>query len=123
MKTLLKVVIALALLNAVVRGGDVLWNYYQFKDAAARALLFGAKSTSQQLHMQIVETAMELQIPLKPEDLSVRWRTGHRVAEASYTQQVEFFPNYAYPVAFSFHVDTLAVGTPPSDDDYPPVNR
>jgi hypothetical protein len=121
MKTVLKLVIAVALLNAVVRAGDSAWNYYQLKDSAERALLFGSKSTSQQLHQQIMESAMDLQLPLKPEDLRVRWRTGRRVAEAQYTQQIEFLPSYPYPVVFSFSVDAVAVGTPPDDDDYPPV--
>jgi hypothetical protein len=121
MKTVLKLVIAVALLNAVVRGADSVWNYYQLKDAAERALLFGAQRTSQQVHQQIMERALELQLPLKPEDLFIRWATGRRIAEASYTQQVEFLPNYPYPVEFSFNVNTVVVGTPPDNDDYPPV--
>ena len=68
MKTVLKLVIAVALLNAVVRGADSLWNYYQLKDAAERALLFGSQRTSQQVHQQIMERALELDVPLKPED-------------------------------------------------------
>jgi len=121
MKTVLKLVIAVALLNAVVRGADSLWNYYQLKDAAERALLFGSQRTSQQVHQQIMERALELDVPLKPEDLSVRWTTGRRVAAAAYTQPVEFFPKYPYPIEFSFNVNTFTVGTPPDNDDYPPV--
>ena len=121
MKTVLKLVIAVALLNAVVRGADSVWNYYQLKDAAERALLFGAQRTSQQVHQQIMERALELELPLMPEDLSIRWASGRRIAEASYTQQVEFFPRYPYPVEFSFNVNTVVVGTPPDNDDYPPV--
>jgi hypothetical protein len=121
MKTVLKVVIAVALLNAVVRGADSAWHYYQLKDAAERALLFGSQRTSKQVHAQIMERALELQLPLNPEDLSVRWGNGRRIAEASYTQQIEFLPRYQYPVLFSFNVDTVAVGTPPANDDYPPV--
>jgi hypothetical protein len=121
MKTVLKIVIAVALLNAVVRGADSVWNYYQLKDAAERALLFGSQRTSQQLHAQIMERAEELQLPLEPEDLRVRWGTGRRIAEASYTQSVEFLPNYPYPVKFSFNVNTVVVGTPPDNDDYPPA--
>ena len=89
--------------------------------AAARALLFGARRTSQQVHAEIMERALELRLPLKPEDLSVRWGTRRRIAEASYTQQVQFFPSYPYAVPFSFNVDTDVVGTPPDNDDYPPV--
>jgi hypothetical protein len=122
MKTVFKLVIAVALLNAVVRGADSVWNYYQLKDAAERALLFGSARTSQQVHAQIMERAGELQLPLKAEDLSVRWGTGRRIAEAAYTQQVELLPNHPYPIQFSFNVDTVVVGTPHDNDDYPPVH-
>ena len=107
MKTVLKLVIAVALLNAVVRGADSAWNYYQLKDAAQRALLFGAQVSSRQIHEQIMERAGELRVPLMPNDLIVSWRAGRRIAEASYTQQIEFFPRYRYPVLFSFNVDTV----------------
>jgi hypothetical protein len=119
MKTVLKLVIAIALLNAVVRGADSAWNYYQLKDAAERALLFGTQASSKQIHEQIMERAVELRVPLMPEDLTVSWRAGRRIAEASYTQQIEFFPRYNYPVLFSFNVDTVSVGTPPDDESYP----
>ena len=123
MKAVLKLVIAVALLNAVVRGADSAWNYYQLKDAAQRALLFGAQASSKQLHEQIMGRAGELQIPLNPQDLTVSWRSGRRIAEASYTQQIEFFPRYRYPVLFSFDVDAVSVGTAPDDESYPPVRK
>jgi hypothetical protein len=122
MKTVLKLVVAIAMVNAVVRAADSAWNYYQLKDAAERALLFGSKLSSQQVHQQIMETANELRLPLKPEDLSVRWRSGRRLAVASYTQQIEFLPNYPYPILFSFNVDTSAVGRAPDDEEYPPIH-
>ena len=123
MKTVLKLVIAVALLNAVVRGADSAWNYYQLKDAAQRALLFGTQASSKQIHGQIMERAVELRVPLMPEALTVSWRAGRRIAEASYTQQIEFFPKYNYPVFFSFNVDTVSVGTPPDDESYPPGRK
>jgi hypothetical protein len=121
MKTVLKLVIAIALVNAVVRAADSAWNYYQLKDAAERALLFGSKLSSQQVHQQIMETANELKLPLKQEDLSIRWRSGRRLALAAYTQHIEFLPTYPYPILFSFNVDTPAVGSAPDDEEYPPI--
>jgi hypothetical protein len=121
MKTVLKLVIAIAVVNAVVRAADSAWNYYQLKDGAERALLFGSKLSSQQVHQQIMEAANELRLPLKPEDLSVRWRSGRRHAVASYTQQIEFLPNYPYPILFSFSVDAAAVERAPDDEEYPPI--
>ena len=120
MKTVLKLVIAVALLNAVVRGADAVFGYYQLKDSAQQTVLFAASSPSSRLHEQILTKAMDLNIPLRPEDLSVRLVAGRRVAEASYTQSIEFFPNYRYPVTFSFMVDAVALGALPSDEDVPP---
>ena len=120
MKTLLKLLIAAAFLNAVARGAVAYWDFYQLKDAAERALLFGSSSTSEQLYTQVLERAVELELPLAAEDLSVTWRGNRRIIEASYTQPVEFFPRYSYPIPFSFNVDTLVAGVPPRDDDYPP---
>jgi len=120
MKTVLKLVIAAALLNAVVRGADAAFGYYQLKDAAQQAVLFAGSSPSARLHEQILAKAMDLEIPLQPEDLSVRVAAGRRVAEAAYTKPIEFFPNYPYAVRFSFAVDAVAVGALPSDDEAPP---
>jgi hypothetical protein len=98
-----------ALLNAVIRGADSVWSYYKFKDETQRTLLFGSSSTVEELQSQIMSAAADLKIPLTAERLSVR-RDGRRaVAEASYTQPVEFFPNYLYPIEFSFVVDAVTI--------------
>jgi hypothetical protein len=117
MKTVLKLVVAVAVLNAVVRGADAAWNYYQIKDAAQRTLLFGSSSTSAQLKDQILATARDLNVPLQPEGLTVRRQGGRRVAEGRYTKPIEFFPNYPYPMSFSFMVESVTVGTPPPDEE------
>jgi hypothetical protein len=121
MKTVLKLVIAVALLNAVIRGADAAWSYYQIKDAAQRTLLFAASSTSAQLKAQILATAVDLQVPMRAEDLTVRQQGGRRLAEATYIKPIEFFPNYRYPVSFSFAVEAVTVGAPPADEDTPPA--
>jgi hypothetical protein len=120
MKTVLKLVVALALLNAVVRGAGAAWDYYKLRDTAQQLLLFGAEQTGAQLHAQILSAAADLDIPLKSEDLSIRRNGPRRVAEGAYTQSIEFFPNYRYPVTFSFLVDAIMTGAPTADDDYTP---
>jgi hypothetical protein len=109
MKTVLKLVIAVALLNAVARGGLAQWNYYQLKDAAQQLLTFGIDASPEQLQNEIVEKATELGIPLEAENVDVR-RDGLRSsAVVAYTQPIEFFPSYVYPMQYSFTVDTLAI--------------
>ena len=108
MKAIIKLVIALALLNAAARGAMAAWTYYQFKDRTEQLVIFGSRTSTAQLHNQIVEMAAELDVPLAPENVNVE-RNGPRTrAEAAYVQPVEFFPNYTYPVNFSFSVEGFA---------------
>ena len=54
MKTLFKLVIAILLLNAAVRGGLAMWQYYQFKDAAQQVVLFGQRSEPEEIQANII---------------------------------------------------------------------
>jgi hypothetical protein len=104
-KTILRLVIAVALLNAVVRSATVAWKYYQLKDSAQQAVLFGWESPTEQIRNEIYDKAGELDVPLDLNGIDVR-RTGDRtVAIASYVQQIELLPTYAYPVDLSFTVE------------------
>lgn len=108
MKAIVKLLIVALVLHGVFRASVVAWRYYELKDAAQQAVVFGGGATTGQLHAQILEQAMELGLPIAPEDLAVR-RTGQRtVVEARYTQPLEILPNYTYPVDLSFSVDAVA---------------
>ena len=117
MKTLFKLVIALLLLNAVGRGAWATWNYYQLRDSAQQLVMFSQKATSTELSGEIVAKAKELNVPLRPEDVKVHRDGVRTVAQASYTQAIEFFPNYPYPIKFSFLVDAVSLGGMPPKDD------
>jgi hypothetical protein len=109
MKTLFKLVIAILVLNASVRGALAMWQYYQFKDAAQQIVLFSQRAEPEDIHADIVARATEMSVPVQPDDIKVS-RDGQRtVAEGSYTRPVEFFPNYPWPVTFTFNVDALSL--------------
>jgi hypothetical protein len=108
-KLLIKLVIVGIIINASARAGHAAWKYYQLKDVAQQTLIFGTNATPMQLHEEILRRAVALDVPLAAENLQVT-RNGPRTAAiASYTQPVELFPNYRYPMKFSFEVDGLAV--------------
>ena len=109
MKTIIKLLIVAAILNATARAAMAAWTYYQFKDAAEQTVIFGSGATTAQLHGQIVRRAQELEVPIEPQDLQVTRDGARTVAEATYTQPVELFPRFSYPFTFSFSVDALAV--------------
>jgi hypothetical protein len=108
-KTIIKLLIAAAILNAAVRGGMAAFTYYQFKDRAEQLVIFGARATPAELHNQIVATATELEVPIDPENITVEREGSRTRAEAAYVQPVEFFPSYTYPVNFSFRVEGFSI--------------
>jgi len=109
MKTVIKLMIAAALINALARGAWAQWNYYQLKDSTQQLLTFDVDASPEQLESAILDKAMELDIPLEADDVNVK-RDGLRSsATVVYTQPIEFFPTYVHPMKFSFAVDTLAI--------------
>jgi hypothetical protein len=112
MKTLFKLVVAILVLNAAVRGALAMWQYYQFKDAAQQVVLFGQRSEPEEIQANIVAKATEMSVPVRPDDIKVSRDSTRTVAQGSYVQTVQFFPNYPYPVKFTFVVDALSLGEP-----------
>ena len=109
MKTIIKLLIVAAVLNACARGAMAAWSYYQFKDATQQAILFAGDATDGQLQQQILLRAMELEVPVDPANVQVTRQGPRTVADVSYTQAVELFPSYQRPIKFTFRVDALAV--------------
>lgn len=108
MKTILKLLVTLAVLNAVARAGSAAWTYYQFKDAVQQAVIFGAGTPVTQLHNQVLARAAEMEVPLAPENVGVEREGARTWASVAYTQPVEFFPRVVYPIEFSFRVEGFA---------------
>ena len=109
MKTIIKLLIALVIINAAARAGMAAWSYYQLKDAAQQIITFNPRTAPIELHNQILGRARELNVPLASENISVE-REGTRTrADAAYVQPVELFPNYIYPMNLSFRVEAFSI--------------
>lgn len=109
MKTIIKLLIVAAVLNACARGAMAAWSYYQFKDATQQAILFAGDASDGQLQQQILTRAMEFELPVDPANVQITRQGPRTIADVSYTQAVELFPSYRRPIAFKFRVDALAV--------------
>jgi hypothetical protein len=68
------------------------------------------------LQNRILEKANEMDLPLQPEDLTVRRDGTRTTAVASYIQPVELFPSYLYPMKFSYSVEADALNESPAGD-------
>jgi type III secretion system FlhB-like substrate exporter len=113
LKTLIKLVIAVVLINAAYRAGTVFLKYYQFKDEIDQIVLFGQAEAAPQLKSEILQEATKRDVPLDEDDVMVRREGARTVADVSYADTVELFPRFIYPVKFSFSAEAFAVaGTP-----------
>jgi hypothetical protein len=114
MKTIIKLLIALAIVNGVARVGLASARYYEFKDESQELVTFGGDAPLGELQNRIMDKATALDLPVAFEDIEVT-RDGHyTVATASYTQPVEVFPSYIYPMTFQFTVRGINLGRAPT---------
>jgi hypothetical protein len=109
MKTLIKLVIAAVIVNAAYRSGSVAVKYYQFKDEIQQMILFGQAQPVGALTSQIQAEAAKRDVPLEDDDVMVSREGTRTVAEVSYTENVELFPRFVYPVTFSFTAEAYGV--------------
>jgi len=108
-KTVIKLLIAAALLNAIGRLGFASARYYQFKDQSQELVTFGADASPAELQNHILDSATALDLPLTVDDVEVTREGQYTRATASYTQPVEVFPSYIYPMAFRFTVQSISL--------------
>jgi hypothetical protein len=109
MKTIIKLLIAVAILNAVARAGLAVARFYELKDAAQQLVTFGADAAPNDIQNEIMKKAQELQLPLDYDGVDVRRDGVYTIASASYTDPIELFPSYQYPYTFTFSVEGVAL--------------
>ena len=123
MKTIIKLLIVIAIINAAARVGLAGAKYYQLKDQSQQLITFGGNSSPGELQNRILEQATALQLPLAYEDIEVTRDGFKTTAQAAYTQPVEVFPNYKYPVTFRFTVEGINLGQGVNPGANPLANR
>ena len=109
MKTIIKLIIAVVILNATARLGMSALTQYQFRDAVQEAVLFGSHETTADLLAAILKEAEERGVALEADDVHVERQGMLTTAEATYTDNIEVFPRYIYPMVWSFKVDARRI--------------
>jgi hypothetical protein len=105
MKLLLKLVIVAALANATWHLFTVYSADYKFRDAVEYAAESRGGKTDDQLKEQVLALAVEADLPIDADHLSVSHFESRTTVETAYTRPVEFFPGFAYPWTMNVHVD------------------
>ena len=108
MKLIIKLLIAAAIANAAWRVGSAYHAHYRFKDAVEELTQYRGERSDDQIRARIVELASQYDIPIEEGDLSVRRDDrNHTTVDVSYSRQLELFPGFKYPWAFTIHIDTF----------------
>jgi hypothetical protein len=113
-KTILKLLIVVAIGHAAVRAGLVYWDHYQLEDQAQQLVLFGWRQTPDQLHDEILDFASRTGVPLESEDLLVERDGLLTTASAKYERPIEVLPSYFVTRQMSFDVEARNVTAVPT---------
>ena len=102
MKTIIKIVLALAVLLACFNVGRAMFSNYQFEDAVHNALLFNPRANEQQIVDMVLKTATEYEIEVDPSDINVSTRGQDLTVNISYTMPVVVLPGlYSRDMTFT----------------------
>jgi hypothetical protein len=109
MKTLIKLIIAAAIIHATWKAGNAYLRFWQFKEEVTEIAQFGVHQADNVLHNRVLDTAKRMEIPIDAEKLTVQRRQARIVIDASYVEPVELIPSYFYPWHAKMHVDVLTL--------------
>lgn len=102
MTTIIKLVLAFALLTAAFQGARATMSNYQFEDAVEQALLFAPDSTDAEVTQQVLTLAAENGLPVEAEDITISVLASDRIVEITYTMDVAFIPGLiTQPITFN----------------------
>jgi hypothetical protein len=108
-KTLVKLILVLLVLNAVYRVGTAYWTHYQFEDSVQQLAQFSDRATPEEVRTKVLEQAATLGVPLDPENLTIT-RGNRRVeVDATYFRDLELVPRYKRHWDFKIHVLVLTL--------------
>jgi hypothetical protein len=116
MRTLVKLAIAGLILHATWRTGSAYMVYYEFQDQLQQLAQFAVGRSEHELQARALEIASELNVPVLPEDVSVRRVDNHTYINAVYNAQIEILPTRQYPWEFKVSVDAWSVDVSKSGD-------
>jgi len=109
MKTLLKLLVVAAVLNAAYRMGTAEYRFSKLKDSTHSMLVLGTATPIEELRQQIMRRAGDLELPVPADNVEVRREGVRTLAKVSYRQDVEVFPGYKYPRNYSFSDEIAAL--------------
>ncbi len=118
MKTILKLVLVAVVLTVTVQASRAAIRHYTFVDALQEALLFAGSRSEEEVAERVIAIAGDHEIPLNPDDVSVRREQFQVAVEAPYVDDIDLLPGvYKYRWTFDTSVSVRLL------EDTRPRNR
>ena len=109
MKTLLKLIVVVIVINGAYRFGMAEYRYSQLKESVRSMLVLGEKMPIEQLKEQILKRSTELALPVSADRVTVSREGVRTSATVAFRQHIEVFPGYQYPKDYSFSDEIAAL--------------
>lgn len=101
MKTIIKIVLALAVITAAFQASRASLANYQFEDAVHEALLFNPRASDQEIVEAVNSIALAQGIPVEPGNIGVRQVGPDLIVDISYETEIKLLPGI-YSRNFTF---------------------
>ena len=109
MKTLLKLIVVAAVINAAYHVGMDEYRFSQLKDTTHTQLVLGTQTPIEQLKVNVLQKAADLKLPVSPEKVTFAREGVRTTVTLSYNTEPEVFPGYKYPRDHSFTDEIAAL--------------
>ena len=116
MKAIIKILIAIALANALYQASTAYISFYRFKDSVDELVTHTAGRSDGQLKDRVAELAATYGEPVDGDAVDVRHDQNHLYIDMSYTKPVALFPGYVYEWPFRIDADGLLINPTKLDD-------
>ncbi len=107
MRTIIKLLLAVLVINAAYRVGIVYWDHYQFEDAVQQLAQFSERASEQDIKQQVLELAANRDIPVEEDALTVTRGQRRIDVDGTYTRPVAVAPGYTRQ--WDFTIDVLVL--------------
>ena len=118
-KSIVKIVIAVLLANAIWRVASAYISYYKFEDAVQEYAIRTSGKEDDAVKNRVAELAAQYEEPLDADAISVNRNEQHTFIEASYTKPIAILPGYEYQWPFSLKVDGYVIEPQHSTESAP----
>ena len=92
MTTIIKILLAAALLTGCFNGSRAAWKNYQFEEAVHEGLLFDDRANDAEIVAMVTRIAAAQGVPIDPRNIKIR-QVGYEIhVDMSYTRNVVLIP-------------------------------